>query len=92
MMAGVNAGHYARELMWNCAERARKVGSTTDPKSVLVYAAKRTKAKGTAATLIASLYKQVRSNLEVYRSHTDLNNGRGYYQGRSTMLLGSCDP
>ena len=59
MMTGVNAGHYSRELMWNCAERARKMGSTSDPKSVLVYAAKRTKAKGTAATLVASLYNQV---------------------------------
>lgn len=59
MMTGVNAGHYARELMWNCAERARKMGSASDPKSVLVYAAKRTKAKGTAATLVASLYNQV---------------------------------
>ncbi|KAG0557162.1 hypothetical protein KC19_11G106700 [Ceratodon purpureus] len=57
-LSGVNAGHYARELMWNCAERARKVGSTSDPKSVLIYAAKRTKSTGTAATLIASLYDQ----------------------------------
>jgi protein phosphatase PTC7 len=57
-LSGVNAGDYARELMWNCAERARKVGSESDPKSVLIYAAKRTKSKGTAATLIASLYDQ----------------------------------
>lgn len=61
VITGVNAGHYARELMWNCAERARKVGSTSDPKSVLIYAAKRTKSTGTAATLIASLYDQVES-------------------------------
>lgn len=57
-LTGVNAGHYARELMWNCAERARKMGNTSDPKSVLIYAAKRTKSTGTAATLIASLYDQ----------------------------------
>jgi protein phosphatase PTC7 len=57
-LSGVNAGHYARELMWNCAERARNVGKTSDPKSVLMYAAKRTKSQGTAATLIASLYDQ----------------------------------
>lgn len=64
-MAGVNAGHYARELMWNCAERARKVGNTSDPKSVLVYAASQTRSQGTAATLIASLYGQVSLHLGV---------------------------
>jgi hypothetical protein len=58
-MAGVNAGHYARELMWNCAEFARKGEDNFDPKSVLVKAAGQTKAKGTAAAVIASVYDQV---------------------------------
>jgi hypothetical protein len=58
-MAGVNAGHYARELMWNCAEFARKGEDNFDPKSVLVKAAGQTKATGTAAAVIASVYDQV---------------------------------
>lgn len=58
-MAGVNAGHYSRELMWNCAEFARKGEDNFDPKSVLVKAAGQTKATGTAAAVIASVYDQV---------------------------------
>lgn len=61
MIAGVNAGHYSRELMWNCAERAREVEGTSDPKSVLVYAAKRTRARGTATALLASLHDKVKA-------------------------------
>jgi len=59
MMAGVNAGDYARELMWNCGELARK--GSSDPKSVLVEAAGKAKAKGTAAAIVASVYDQVMS-------------------------------
>jgi hypothetical protein len=45
--------------MWNCAELARK--GSSDPKSVLVKAAGKTKAKGTAAAIVASVYDQVMS-------------------------------
>ncbi|CAK9859549.1 unnamed protein product [Sphagnum jensenii] len=57
-LSGVNAGHYARELMWNCAEFARKGEDNFDPKSVLVKAAGQTKSTGTAAAVIASVYDQ----------------------------------
>lgn len=62
MMAGINAGEFARELMENCAERARQVKASSDPKAVLIYAAKRTKPKALATTVIASLYDRVNSS------------------------------
>ncbi|KAJ7561700.1 hypothetical protein O6H91_03G038200 [Diphasiastrum complanatum] len=57
--SGIDSGHYARELMWNCAEIARGYLGKPNPKAVLEKAFRKTKATGSSTTLIAALYKQV---------------------------------
>ncbi|KAJ7561697.1 hypothetical protein O6H91_03G038200 [Diphasiastrum complanatum] len=56
--SGIDSGHYARELMWNCAEIARGYLGKPNPKAVLEKAFRKTKATGSSTTLIAALYKQ----------------------------------
>ncbi|KAJ7561706.1 hypothetical protein O6H91_03G038200 [Diphasiastrum complanatum] len=57
--SGIDSGHYARELMWNCAEIARGYLGKPNPKAVLEKAFRKTKATGSSTTLIAALYKQI---------------------------------
>lgn len=71
MMAGFD---FARELMENCAHTARQVRGSSDPKSVLIYAARQTKSKGLAATSIASLYDRVNSSSLNVSSSFYINN------------------
>lgn len=61
VIAGINAGLYARELMWNCAELAREAEKDSDPKTVLVKGFSKTKARGSTTAVVASISNQVRA-------------------------------
>ncbi|KAL3677388.1 hypothetical protein R1sor_027336 [Riccia sorocarpa] len=57
-LEGINAGHYARELMWHCAELARESDKKSDPKTLLVKSFSRTKAMGSTTAVVASISDQ----------------------------------
>ncbi|BBN18618.1 protein phosphatase PTC7 [Marchantia polymorpha subsp. ruderalis] len=57
-LEGINAGHYARELMWHCAELARQSDKESDPKTLLVKSFSRTKAMGSTTAVVASISGQ----------------------------------
>ncbi|CAM6097917.1 unnamed protein product [Calypogeia fissa] len=56
---GINAGHYARELMLNCAELARDSEKDSDAKTVLIKDFSKTKAQGSTAAVVASISNQI---------------------------------